>query len=185
MLDRIVSLILLIIISPLLLIIAILIRLDSPGPALFRQQRLGCSGRVFTILKLRTMQINSEQKYNADGSTVVSKQDSRLTRLGKVLRVGLDEFPQLINILKGEMSFVGPRPDPIFSLDMYSDHHKNRLALRPGITGLAQVTGRTKITVTTRWDYDLKYIESYSLLLDVKIIFNTFITLFKSALEVK
>ena len=155
------------VLCPLMLGLSSAVRLESSGPALFRQARLGRHGEAFEVLKFRTMGVGA-------GDGAVSQGDSRLTRLGAPLRRwSLDELPQLINVLKGEMSLVGPRPDRTFRREQYSDHQRRRLAVRPGITGLAQVSGRNALDWESRNDLDVRYVEEWSLWLDAKILAQT------------
>src|SRR5690348_17023228 len=128
----------LLMLAPLMCFLAVLVRLDSPGPAFFRQLRLGRGGRPFTIFKLRTMHAGSGQIRNSDGSYYVGVGDPRLTRLGRFLReTSLDELPQLFNILKGDMSVVGPRPDQLSDLELYDDLLREKLWVRPGLASMA------------------------------------------------
>lgn len=163
------SLMTLLLLSPILIVIALLIRLDSRGPAIFMQERLGKDGTVFTLYKFRTM-IDSAP----DGAVTDPVLDPRVTRVGSILRAwSLDELPQLVNILRGEMSLVGPRPDRVFRLPTYTPLQKKRLQVRPGITGLAQINGRNRLTWKKRYDYDVEYVERWSLWLDVVILCRT------------
>ncbi len=171
------SLIGLIVLSPLLLIIALAVRLTSKGTAFFLQDRLGRNGKPFKIIKFRTMVMGAEKK--GDGLFVYGTNDSRITGIGKILRkMSLDEIPQLINVLKGDMSIVGPRPPvtyhPYKGYEGYPEWAKKRFAMRPGMTGLAQV----RIRVTAPWDERIKldneYVDQFSILLDLKIILGTF-----------
>lgn len=156
--------------SPLMLGIASVVRLESKGPALFRQPRLGRDGQVFEVLKFRTMAVGV-----GDGAVGVG--DPRLTRLGGPLRRwSLDELPQLINVLKGEMSLVGPRPDRTFRREQYTDEQRRRLAMRPGITGLAQVSGRNALDWESRNSFDVRYVDDWSLELDARILARTLST---------
>jgi len=156
-----------------MLIIALLVRLDSKGPALFRQERLGKDGKSFMICKFRTMTLDAEK----DGPRWASPDDDRCTKLGRVLRrVRLDELPQLWNILKGEMSLVGPRPErPCFyeEFETYIHGFRHRLAVRPGLTGLAQVNGGYDLTPEEKIVYDMEYIRTRTIWLDIKLIFKT------------
>jgi len=164
----------LVFLSPLLLLLALLIRLGSPGPALFRQQRLGRYGRPFTIYKLRTMVDGAPMVLNPDGSTCVVDGDTRVTSLGvRLRRWGLDELPQLVNVLRGEMSLVGPRPDHDFQLRHYTEPDRVRLAMRPGITSLAQVSGRNALTWRQRMALEIEYVNRFSLWLDLQILWRT------------
>ncbi len=155
--------------SPLLALCAIAIRLDSPGPALFFQERLGLRGREFQVYKFRTMVVGAP-----DGAVVAQARDPRVTSVGAFLRRwSLDELPQLFNVLRGEMSLVGPRPDRVFRLATYTEEQRRRLSMKPGMTGLAQISGRNAIPWEKRYQLDLVYIDSWSLGLDVRILFKT------------
>jgi lipopolysaccharide/colanic/teichoic acid biosynthesis glycosyltransferase len=162
-----------ILLAPLMTVVAVLIKLESPGPVLYPSQRMGRNGKPFTMYKFRTMHENSPALHNPDGSMRVEKNDPRVTRVGRVLRVGFDELPQLFNVLKGEMSLIGPRPDPLEAFPHYQTGDQRRLDVRPGMTGLAQVAGRTDIPWRERVKYDMKYIEHQSLALDARIAFYT------------
>jgi lipopolysaccharide/colanic/teichoic acid biosynthesis glycosyltransferase len=166
---------LLLITAPLQALMAILIKLDSPGPAVFTQTRVGLNGRRFRMHKFRTLRWAPEapRALNPDGSTRVEADDERLTRVGRWLRSGWDELPQLWNILKGDMALIGPRPDEPFHLQLYPEEEKRRLSVRPGITGLPQVSGRNGIPWAQRRLLDLFYIDHYSLWLDVRIAVKT------------
>lgn len=168
-----VSLVGIILLTPMLIIVAILIKLDSPGPVFYLSQRMGRNGRLFTLYKFRSMHVNSPVLRYPDGSMRVEKKDQRVTRVGRILRLGFDELPQLLNVLKGDMSLIGPRPDPPEALQYYSGDERRRLSVRPGLTGLAQVTGRTDIPWQKRVEYDLEYLDRQSLWLDCKIAFDT------------
>ena len=160
--------------SPVMALVAVWIKLDSPGPILFRQERLGLGGRLFRILKFRTMREGAPVLIDPTGKLVNEADDLRHTRVGKFLRrFSLDELPQLVNVLRGEMSLVGPRPDLPEGLRYYDDHQRNRLAVRPGITGLAQVSGRNEQGSAERWNLDAEYALSYSLRLDMRILRKT------------
>jgi len=159
--------------SPALLLIGAAIRLDSPGPALFRQDRVGKDGRVFRLVKFRTMRAGAPVEFRADGSTRVAESDARLTKIGKLLRGGIDELPQLLNVLRGEMSLVGPRPDMPVHAATYTEAERGKLAVKPGMTSLAAVLGRNQLFWRTRIAIDLRYIEYWSLGLDLAIIAQT------------
>ncbi len=160
-----------VLLSPLLLLLALLIRLESPGPVIFRQRRLGQYGRIFTLYKLRSMHSGAPIQLNADGSTRVVDNDPRVTRLGHFLRRScLDELPQLFNVLRGDMSLVGPRPDPAFYLERYSGDTYNKLAMRPGLAALGQVMGRQTIGWQDRFPIEAAYIRHFSLLLDAQVL---------------
>jgi lipopolysaccharide/colanic/teichoic acid biosynthesis glycosyltransferase len=170
----------LVLISPLLLLLGVLVRMGSPGPVIFRQQRLGQYGKVFTIYKFRSMRHDAEVRLNADGSTRVCEHDPRVTRLGRVMRwTGLDELPQLVNVLRGEMSLIGPRADPAFYLANYSDNDYYKLAMRPGITAYAHVLGRQTIGWRERFPLEQFYIEHYSLWLDMHILWLTLLVIWR------
>ncbi len=172
-LDILLSLSGLLLLWPLLLILAILIRIDSPGPAIFKQVRLGKDGKEFTMHKFRTMCQNAE----GTGSGVYSmKGDPRVTRMGKILRLGFDELPQLWDILRGKMSFVGPRPPLTYhpwKVDQYTAEQFKMFSVRPGITGWAQVNGRKAVEWNRRIEMNVWYTEHMSLWLDIKILFMT------------
>ncbi len=170
------SLVGLVILLPLMIIIAILIKLTSEGPVIFKQERLGKNGRVFKIYKFRTMVVNAENI--GDGLTVKSESDSRITKVGRILRkTSLDELPQLINVLIGQMSLVGPRPPvtyhPYNGYENYPEWAKKRFKMRPGITGLAQVTVRASLEWDGRMVYDVKYVDDFNILLDIRIMIKT------------
>jgi lipopolysaccharide/colanic/teichoic acid biosynthesis glycosyltransferase len=171
LLDTFTSLVLLILLSPLIALIGILIKLETSGPMFFTQQRVGLNGQLFSICKFRSMYVGSE----IQGSHSTSENDPRITRVGRFIRAtSLDELPQLVNVLKGEMSIVGPRPDLMIQKADYSPEDWNlRISVRPGITGLAQVNGRSNCTFEERLNYDLEYTRSHDILLDLKILFKT------------
>lgn len=161
--------------SPVLAVIAIAIRLDSPGPILFRQRRLCRGEKPFTIFKFRTMIENAPDFRNADGSTFNSPRDSRVTRVGRILRnISLDELPQLFNVILGSMSLIGPRPDQVDQTQYYSGAEWRRSLVKPGISGLAQINGRNAISWEARKQLDLEYVSNQSLWLDLQILFLTF-----------
>ncbi|QQK80443.1 exopolysaccharide biosynthesis polyprenyl glycosylphosphotransferase [Salicibibacter cibi] len=171
LLDVMTAVIILLILSPFLLIIALMIKVDSQGSVFFSQPRIGQHAQTFNIIKFRTMVTNAE---NQGLGLKTAENDLRITKVGKYLRkLSLDEIPQLFNVLKGEMSLIGPRPAPVHHLDTYSDKEKKRLNMRPGITGWAQVNGRNVLTWPERIEKDIWYVENYSLWLDVKILFRT------------
>lgn len=174
--DIFISLSLLIILLPFFLIIAILIKIDSSGPVFFRQERIGKYGRPFYPFKFRTM---VDGAINKGLGITVAENDERITRIGKFLRKwGIDEFPQLINVLMGEMSLVGPRPTLRRQVEKYSDFQKRRLLVKPGLAGWALIHGRNSLSWEERIKYDVWYVENWSLWLDMKIIFKTFYLIF-------
>jgi lipopolysaccharide/colanic/teichoic acid biosynthesis glycosyltransferase len=153
------------------LILAILIKIDSHGPIFFQQLRIGKDGIPFRIFKLRTMIDNAEQ---IGAGLKISADDERITRVGRWLRLfGLDELPQLINVLRGEMSLVGPRPTIPSQVEAYTTHQRKRLSMRPGITGMVIIRGRRNLSWPERIEVDIEYIERWSLLLDLAILLKT------------
>ena len=168
LLDVLLAFIAIIILSPIMIVIAILVRLKLGSPVLFRQQRPGLNEHIFTMYKFRTM---TDQK-GTNGEILPDY--IRLKKFGKILRAtSLDELPELFNILKGDMSIVGPRPLLVKYLDLYSDQQKRRHEVRPGLTGLAQVSGRNSITWEEKFQQDIRYIDNISIGLDCKIILWT------------
>ena len=181
-LDVVISLITLILLSPLLITLGLLIKQESNGPALFKQQRVGLYGKTFTMFKFRSMsqdaqaQRNKLEQHNEMSSGVLFKikNDPRITPLGKIIRkTSIDELPQLINVLRGEMSLVGPRPALPNEVSQYSFNDRTRLNVLPGITCLWQVMGRSEIPFEQQVKLDLKYIKKQSLLFDVSLLLNT------------
>ena len=160
----------LIVLLPVTALICVVVKLGSPGPVLFRQKRLGKGGAPFTLYKLRTMRDGAPMLRNADGSAFVGAGDPRLTRAGRFLRDStLDEIPQLINVLKGEMSLVGPRPDLVEQLELYDDLMRRKLGAKPGMASLSLVHGRNSLAWYKRAELDVYYVDHRSLLLDAKI----------------
>lgn len=167
-LDFILSLLALIVLSPLLLIIAILVRIKLGSPVIFKQERPGLNERIFTLYKFRTM----TDKRDSDGNLLPD--EIRLTKFGKLLRsTSLDELPELVNMIKGDMSIVGPRPLLVRYLPLYNDKQKHRHDVRPGFTGYAQVNGRNAISWEEKFDLDIYYVNHVSFFMDVKIIIKT------------
>jgi exopolysaccharide biosynthesis polyprenyl glycosylphosphotransferase len=181
--DFIWALLLLLGFSPVMLISALLIRVTSRGPIFFRQQRAGLNGHPFTMLKFRSMVTDAEQHKQElemlnemTGPVFKVTHDPRITPIGRFLRkFSLDEFPQLLNVLRGEMSLVGPRPLPVDEVKRFDDlAHRRRLSVKPGITCLWQVSGRNNVTDFKDWvRLDLEYIDNWSLWLDLKILLRT------------
>lgn len=160
-----------------MIIIAIMIKVDDGGPIIFKQKRGGYKQSHFNIIKFRTMVLNAEKKglgYKTE------ENDPRITKVGKILRkFSLDELPQLFNVLKGDMSIVGPRPALTVQTDNYDNYQLKRLDVRPGITGLAQVNGRNSLSWDERIKLDIEYVEKQSFLFDIKILFKTIIIVFR------
>ncbi len=182
-LDSVGSFLALVLLSPLFALIALLIKLTSPGPVLFRQQRSGINGQPFTIYKFRTMVTNAEQLKHElaamnemSGPVFKVSNDPRVTRIGKLLRkFSLDELPQLVNVLRGEMSLVGPRPLPVDEVKRFYDlAHRRRLSVKPGLTCLWQISGRNNVSDFKDWvRLDLEYIDNWSIWLDFTILWRT------------
>jgi exopolysaccharide biosynthesis polyprenyl glycosylphosphotransferase len=182
LLDVLVSLTMLLLLSPLLIVVALLVKLTSRGPVVFRQDRAGMSGRVFTLYKFRTMRQGAEleraaleSKNEMDGPVFKIKEDPRITGLGSILRkTSIDELPQLWNVVKGDMSLVGPRPLPVYEVEKFERWQRRRMTMRPGITCLWQVMGRNRVTDFAEWmKLDLDYVDRWSFALDVAILLKT------------
>ncbi len=181
LIDVTVSAVGLLLCAPLFLLIALAVRLDSPGPVIFRQTRVGLRGRHFEMYKFRSMHVGAEEQQDmlaefneADGPIFKIRDDPRLTRVGRILRrLSLDELPQLVNVLRGEMSLVGPRPPIPAEVEKYQEWHKKRLEAPPGMTGLWQVSGRSRLSFDEMVLLDIYYIENWSLWLDFKILMRT------------
>ena len=167
--DFVASLTALIILSPLMALSAVLVKISDGGSVLFKQRRPGKDGKIFTVYKFRTMSEKTEDENGRELSDV-----ERMTKIGSVLRkTSLDELPQLFNVLKGDMSFIGPRPLLCEYLELYTPYQMRRHEVLPGISGLAQVNGRNAITWEEKFDYDVYYVDHMSFWLDLKIIFKT------------
>ncbi len=195
-LDIILAIMFLIILSPVLLAAAILIKITSEGPVLFIQERVGLNTTRFKFIKLRSMRTGVDQNIHKEyaealirglrshvniGNETVFKMpyDMRITPVGKIIRkLSIDEIPQFLNVIKGEMSIVGPRPPVPYELKFYNDREKRRLLVKPGMTGLWQVTGRSTTTFERMVAMDLYYISKWSIWMDIEIIFKTFSAIF-------
>jgi lipopolysaccharide/colanic/teichoic acid biosynthesis glycosyltransferase len=163
--------------SPVLALAALAIKLEDGGPVLYRQTRVGRDGVDFELLKVRTMVVGAE---TMGAGLAVNRGDSRITRAGRVLRkLSLDELPQLWNVVRGEMSMIGPRPTLRYQVEQYDDRQRHRLDVRPGITGWAQVNGRAELPWAERIELDVWYVEHRSPLLDAKILARTPFALFR------
>lgn len=168
--DIVISFIVIIALLPVLIILSIVIKISGEGPVIFKQQRAGKNGQPFIFYKFRTMRANVDPF----GSSPKSGDDPRITKIGKFLReYSLDELPQLFNVLKGDMSVVGPRPLYISQIQEWNERQKKRLLVKPGLTGLAQVSGRGGLTREEKLELDVKYVETASFWIDMKIIFAT------------
>jgi exopolysaccharide biosynthesis polyprenyl glycosylphosphotransferase len=175
--------------SPLMLTIAVAIRLSDDGPALFTQTRVGKGGEPFRIYKFRTMVVDAEarlveirEKNESDGVLFKIRRDPRITAIGaRLRRSSLDELPQLINVLRGEMSLVGPRPALPEEAAKYADHVRRRLVVKPGVTGMWQVNGRSELSWEETVRLDLRYVENWSFALDLQILWKTFSVIFRGA----
>ncbi len=181
-LDFVLTLIGTISISPILLVIAVLIKCSSKGPVLFKQERLGYHGKTFRILKFRTMVVNAE--HMGTGVVINEKDDPRVTKIGRFLRsTSLDELPQVLNVLKGDMALVGPRPPvtyhPYNGYENYPEWAKKRFEMRPGMTGLVQTTIRSDAPWDDRMKIDCEYVDKFSVPFDIKILFDTVKTVIK------
>ncbi|MBW8040413.1 MAG: sugar transferase [Planctomycetes bacterium] len=176
MFDICISILAIMVLLPVFAVIIIAIRVSSKGPSVFKQERAGKDGKPFTFYKFRTMRADVDPY----GASPKSGDDLRLTRTGKFLReYSLDELPQLFNILKGNMSTVGPRPLYVSQIAEWNDRQKKRLLVKPGLTGLAQISGRGELTREEKLEFDVKYVETASFWTDIKIILATFIHVFR------
>lgn len=172
-----VFLLILLTVIPVMIVVPILIKLTSKGPAVFTQDRTGKDGKVFKIYKFRTMRI-PEDSLDENGNQLEPKQ--RITKVGRFLRkTSLDELMQIFNVLNGTMSYVGPRPTLPYQTERYTPRQMKRLDMRPGITGWAQINGRNDLTWTEKIEFDVEYIEKFSLWFDIKILFGTVATVLK------
>ena len=173
-LDLILSLMALIILMPLMIIIAILVRIKLGSPVIFKQERPGKNEKIFTLYKFRTMTNKKDENGN------LLPHEKRLTKFGRILRsTSLDELPELFNILKGDMSIVGPRPLLKEYLPLYNEEQKHRHDVRPGLTGLAQISGRNSISWEEKFDDDIKYVNEVTFINDLRIILKTVVKVFK------
>jgi lipopolysaccharide/colanic/teichoic acid biosynthesis glycosyltransferase len=162
--------------SPLLAAAAVAIKLEDGGPVFYRQRRVGLDGQEFELLKLRTMDVGAERR---GAGWAVNRGDPRITRVGRVLRrLSIDELPQLWNVLRGDMSLIGPRPTLAYQVETYTPRQRRRLEVKPGVTGWAQIHGRAKLPWEERIELDVWYVDHRSPWLDLKILFRTPLALF-------
>lgn len=189
-LDILLSVVFIIVTFPVFALLCLFVKLDSKGPVLFKQNRIGHNGKVFKIMKFRTMMIDSEQrlrndpilyqKYVENNYKLDPSEDPRITKLGKFLReTSLDEIPQFFNVLKGDMSIVGPRPVLNVELAEYGDKVNKFLSVKPGVTGYWQVSGRSNVGYPERVDLELYYVDKKSVFFDIVIICKTFVSVLK------
>lgn len=178
--DIVLALLILLLLWPIFLLVALAVKIDSEGPVIFKQQRLGLNGRVFNLYKFRSMCVGAEK-----GGVYSDNKDTRITKVGNILRkTSLDELPQAVNVLRGDMSFIGPRPPLTYHpwpIEEYSDEQLRMFEVRPGITGWAQVNGRKAVEWNRRIELNVWYVDNVSLLLDLKIFFLTFLKVLKNS----
>lgn len=174
MIDFIIACFALVVLSPIFILLCILIKKEDKGPIFYNAERLKKNGDLFKMYKFRSMKYNSPDLRNEDGSTFNSEHDSRLTKIGKVIRkTSLDEIPQLLNVIKGDMSLVGPRPDLPDALSIYTKDQKKKLSVKPGITGFSQAYFRNSIDMNKKIENDIYYVNHISWSFDLKIIIKT------------
>ena len=167
--DLIISLFLLILLSPILILCTLFIKLGDKGPIFYKQQRVGLNGSFFEILKFRSMSVNENREIGQTFNT-----DPEITWIGRLMRrTKIDELPQLINVVKGDMGLVGPRPCLMITYEEMPEWAKERFKVRPGMTGLAQINGNIFLSWEERWKYDIQYVKTLSILNDIKIVFKT------------
>lgn len=185
--DLVVALLLLVLLSPIMLVVALLVKLDSPGPVFFRQSRLGKDLRPFGMIKFRTMHAGASTdvhreyiaelaSHNGHDGDQLKKltHDPRVTRVGRLLRkLSIDELPQLLNVVAGQMSLIGPRPALEYELEHYEERHFDRFSIRPGLTGLWQVSGRNRLGFSEMLDLDVEYVYQRTVLVDAQILIKT------------
>lgn len=178
--DIVLALLILLLLWPIFLLVALAVKIDSEGPVIFKQQRLGLNGRVFNLYKFRSMCVGAEK-----GGVYSDNKDTRITKVGNILRkTSLDELPQAVNVLKGDMSFIGPRPPLTYHpwpIEEYSEEQLRMFEVRPGITGWAQINGRKAVEWNRRIELNVWYVDNMSLLLDLKIFFLTFFKVLKNS----
>lgn len=174
------ALLILLVLWPVFLLVALAVKIDSEGPVIFKQKRLGLGGKVFNLYKFRSMCVGAEK-----GGVYSDNKDKRITKVGNILRkTSLDELPQAVNVLRGDMSFIGPRPPLTYHpwpIEEYSDEQLRMFEVRPGVTGWAQVNGRKAVEWNRRIELNVWYVDNVSLLLDLKIFFLTFLKVLKNS----
>lgn len=159
---------------------AVAIKLEDQGPVFYNAPRLGKDGKIFEMYKFRSMKVNAPDLRNEDGSTFNAENDPRLTKVGKFIRkTSIDETPQLLNVLKGDMSFIGPRPDLPDAVKIYEEDERKKLLVRPGITGYSQAFSRNNVEIHQRFKEDLFYSKNYSIAMDIQIFIKTLSTVLK------
>jgi len=174
--DIFISLLGIVLLFPLFVAIVLIIRLSSKGPGVFKQQRAGRNGKPFVFYKFRTMKVDADPF----APSPKTGKDPRLTKVGKFLReYSLDELPQLFNVLKGDMSFIGPRPLYLSQMAEWNERQKKRLLVKPGLTGLAQIHGRGELTLEKKLELDVIYVETASFLTDIRVLLETFVQVFR------
>lgn len=162
------------------IILAPIIYFNDKGPIFYNAPRLGKNGKPFKMYKFRSMMVNAPDIRNEDGSTYNGDDDPRVTRIGRFMRkTSVDEIPQFLNVFLGDMSLIGPRPDPLDDMEIYTEHQKKKLIVRPGITGYNQAYYRNSVEQNEKFEHDVYYAENLSFILDVKIFFKTIATIFK------
>jgi sugar transferase EpsL len=177
--DIVLALLILLLLWPIFLLVALAVKIDSEGPVIFKQQRLGLNGRVFNLYKFRSMCVGAEK-----GGVYSDNKDTRITKVGNILRkTSLDELPQAVNVLKGDMSFIGPRPPLTYHpwpIDEYTPEQLRMFEVRPGITGWAQINGRKAVEWNHRIELNVWYVDNVSFLTDIKILFTTVLKVIKN-----
>ena len=179
-LDIAIAMIGIVILVPFFVVVAPIIYFTDKGPVFYNAKRIGKNGKLFKMYKLRSMYVNAPDIRNSDGSTYNGDDDPRVTKIGKIIRkTSIDEFPQFINVLIGDMSIIGPRPDPPDDMDIYTEEQKTKLRVRPGITGYNQAYFRNSILQDEKFANDVYYANNVSFLFDIRIFFKTIVSVLK------
>lgn len=179
-LDFIIGLVALPFVFVITIIVAPIIYFNDKGPIFYNAPRLGKNGKAFKMYKFRSMMVNAPDIRNEDGSTYNGDDDPRVTKIGRFMRkTSIDELPQFLNVFLGDMSLIGPRPDPLDDMEIYTEHQKEKLVVRPGITGYNQAYYRNSVEQNEKFEHDVYYAENLSFILDAKIFFKTIATIFK------